>query len=94
MAIQWVTDRAGSRAGSGISYFIIVFSIWRFMIRIESELPIEINPCILISMFTSISHSSSDQLNAAFVTSNSSKTEFGSQGPGIEVSMHDVSSDY
>ena len=80
MAIQWVTDRAGSRAGSGISYFIIVFSIWRFMIRIESELPIEINPCILISMYTSISHSSSDQLNAAFVTSNSSETEFGSHG--------------
>ena len=64
------------------------------MIRIESDLPIEINPCILISMFTSISHSSSDQLNATFVTSNSSKAEFGSHGPGIEVSMHDVSSDY
>ena len=94
MAVQWVTDRAGSRAGSGISYIIIVLSIWRFMIRIESELPIETNPGILIFMYTSISHSSSDQLNAAFVTSNSSKTEFESHGPGIEVSMHDVSSDY
>lgn len=58
MAIQWVTDRAGSRAASGMSYFMIVFSIWRFRIRIESELPIEITPCILKSKTTSILHSS------------------------------------